>query len=326
MSSLAVLLAPGLAACGADPAPAAPPEEAVAPLELALSAVITWGYFASGSAVYLGDGLVLTNWHTVITSALADLHAGRTYGLSLPPSEHLAFYSVDGPPAAPGEVSVTDLYCFTSSTATTAARYERIPRQGAHVGQERQCLPVAEDVQVGLPLPAPGRVGWGASAELLYANRALDLAILRVSTASVAEAVGERPYRRLGHRRSLEAGQPVWLLGYPGSVRFRSPQLPVIELCFVSDPEVRLTADPDAENPSTLVVPSFRVNCASTAPGSSGSPVFDAATGEILGLAWTRDFLDYTYVTAASGWERYAGDQRGGDARHRPLEALFERD
>ena len=74
-----------------------------------------------------------------------------------------------------------------------------------------------------------------------------------------------------------------------------------------------LMSDPDSVNPSDSVVPSFTIDCRTTQHGSSGSPVFDAITGALLGLVWTGPCAQLgkckppVYVTAASAWLNQGG-------------------
>ncbi len=59
-----------------------------------------------------------------------------------------------------------------------------------------------------------------------------------------------------------------------------------VETCTVVEPTTDV-ADPDTVQPSPLVVPSFAIDCRDPEHGASGSPVFDANTGALLGILWT---------------------------------------
>lgn len=137
-----------------------------------------------------------------------------------------------------------------------------------------------------------------ASGQAVFMSRAIDTCIVELAkplTAAPSLAIDVAP---------VEVGQAVVVASYPaGAARI------VIERCKVTKGVAPLR-DPDRVNPSDLVVKSFEIDCATPTHGSSGAPVFDAASGNLLGLVWTGvcaaadrgDCRGPIYVTAASAW------------------------
>ncbi len=341
LRALAVALFTAALACGdaepLEPPPPPPPAEEEAEVaELARTAALLLGHTFMGSAVYLGDGWLLTNWHVAVNSALLNVVAEQSFGLSVPRAEYLEDYLRGAGNALPraGEVSGDDLYCLTASTATVAARFQRLDGPEWDLSavplDRSMCVPVLESVThivafSWVPPPGPNYEGPPVEPELEFAAMGLDLAIARVPDAQVRAKVGDLPPVSVGFDAPLFAGQLVWVIGYPSIVVNRSPRRAVTELCQVVTPEVVEVADPDPIQPSFLAVPSFVIDCVSLQPGSSGSPVFDATTGRLLGLAWTADSFGYGYVSAAQGWKAWA-DARPGAPEAEPLRALMARE
>jgi hypothetical protein len=91
--------------------------------------------------------------------------------------------------------------------------------------------------------------------------------------------------------------------GYPLGVDYS-----VAERCRVTATPTNVR-DPDLVNPTERTVRSFAIDCKTAQHGSSGSPVFDAETGALLGLLWTGNCTKGighceppAYVSAASAW------------------------
>ena len=96
------------------------------------------------------------------------------------------------------------------------------------------------------------------------------------------------------------SSQKVTVAGHPKGI------YPAItENCLIIESNIQNIQDPDNINPSILTVPSFIINCETPTHGSSGSPVFDSNTGNLLGLIWTGDNNGNIYVSAAAGWKNY---------------------
>lgn len=335
---LALVLIGGLClvACGDDPAPPLEPPPPAPPVpmevvELARTSIHFDGQI-SGSGVYVGDGLVLSNWHVVVASAIYD-NMAHALGTDIPSADYLTTYTEGQPSSMPvaGAISPDDVYCLTASTASVAARYQRLDRDTyERPPGDTLCTPVLSiELQRAWPTWfAAGFPSPDASLplpRLAWTDMALDLSISRIPTGSITAYAGELPHIPVGFDAPLAADQLVWVIGYPASILSRIERHAVIELCRIVDPEVRSVRDPDRQNPSELEVPSFTIDCASIEPGSSGSPVIDVETGVLLGLVWTEDFFGYGYVSAASAWKTYA-EAKAGDPSLGALADLVRRD
>lgn len=107
---------------------------------------------------------------------------------------------------------------------------------------------------------------------------------------------------RTREREEVQLGQEVVVAGFPLG-RGRT----LAESCHVIATPT-LVRDPDLVNPSDSQVPSFAIDCKSTQHGSSGSPVFDASSGALLGLLWTGPCEELgkckppAFISAASAW------------------------
>jgi hypothetical protein len=321
-----------LVRCG----PAEPSIEATAPgapvvdaLELARSSLAIQGSQAvgGGTGVYVGDGLVLTNWHVAVSSALFDLFAQTDHGLDLPRSEYLEEFAEGTPTAEPvaGAISADDFYCLTSSTATRAATLGRYDGDEAPPPGRDLCVPVVPvDASYALfpPLAARPPDARPLSPRLAWASIELDLAIARVSPDEVRSTAGALPRLAIDPRPELALRDPVWVIGFPQGPIARLPYLPRVELCWVEVPAVEPLRDPDRVQPSDLVVKSFGIDCGTVAPGSSGSMVVDAGSGALLGLVWTRGPDGLTWVTPASAWLERLEDAPDA-TENRPLAELL---
>ncbi len=259
--------------------PLARAREATLP-QSALAAIVFPGVdgLPAHYGVYLGDGLLLTTWHawTLDGDRYTDPQS------SLSPSRQVTTYDDDGM-RDPGEELLGLADCDgrwlplaqADSTCTPFARLD-----GAGV-----VFPLAADAASSAPLSVQ---------RLVYASRQHDIALLAVDADALA-ARGIVP-ARLSARPTL-AEQPVLV------PTRRAGERPVIA-GYALGTSTR-TISPPAETPSLDApwhVPSLLLAATSIL---DGAPVFDAQTGDVIGLAWRPDgSLDApgTWVTPAAVW------------------------
>lgn len=274
---LAVMLLAGLVL------PATPPparaQESVLP-QSALAGIVFPGAADSPAhyGVYLGDGLLLTTWHAWTLDG--DRYTNPESPLS--PSRQVTTYDNDGRPD-PGE----DLL----GLADCAGRW--LPLAQA----DSTCTPFArlDGASVVFPLVAEGANGSPVPVQrLVYASREHDIALLAVDADTLAER-GITPARL--NAVPTRAGQPVLV------PTRRAGERPVIAEYALASGAPALS--PPAETPALGAA--WRVPSLLLAANSilDGAPVFDAQTGDVIGLAWRpADSPDApgTWVTPAAVW------------------------
>ncbi len=225
----------------------------------ALAAIVLPGVKTPPSAfgVYLGNGLVLTNWHPWTLD-------GRGYTADQPglsPSRQAPGYDADGV-TDPGEAVLDAADC--AGTWTPAAQADATCTPFAWFAGAGFTFPGAEHAS-GDPVPI---------TELVYASRAYDLAIFAVDAAAV-EAQGV---------------QAASLSLIPTGVNFAA-----LAVSPTTDQAAALTPVTIATGTPTLLpqtgyalagpwrVPSLAAD-QPTLP--AGAPIFDAESGELIGLVW----------------------------------------
>jgi len=278
---LAALFAVGLLAHLLLPltSPPAFAQESAVP-QSALAAIIFSG--AAGSpahyGVYLGDGLLLTTWHAWTLDG--DRYTAAESSLS--PSRQVTTYDNDGRPD-PGE----DLL----GLADCAGRW--LPLAQA----DSTCTPFArlDGASVVFPLAAEGANGSPIPVQrLVYASREHDIALLAVDAGALAGR--DIAPARLS-AEPTRAEQPVLV------PTRRAGEHPVIAEYALASGTPALS--PPAET-SGLDIP-WRVPSLLLAATSilDGAPVFDAQSGDVIGLAWRpTDSPDApgTWVTPVAVW------------------------
>jgi hypothetical protein len=252
------------------------------------------GPWASGSGVYIGDGYVLTNAHVCAAedSALAYNDPGM---------------------AGPRYREGAPLDGFRCGDELTLTRKGQV------------CTPLAQSGSARFPSDPPFssedvRLDLSVGGTVVFMQRALDLCIVKLADSSPTQVPTDvRPVQI--SRTPVHVGQEIVVAGYP-----LGQSALVSERCKVTG-EPELVRDPDQVNPSDSIVMSFAMDCQSTQHGSSGSPVFDAATGHLLGLLWTGECKELgkcrgtSYATAASSWLLLQGERPV--EQHSRLDELF---
>ncbi len=256
-----------------------------------------------GSAVYVGGGKLLTNWHVAINSAILDVS--------------------DSGPLRQGE----SLEHFNLADGVDRARLD-----GAYCDRGLGWELVVDESDFGIGCVAVNNTphhsyrvsfrdpaGVHFPARLLYANIELDLAIIEVD-----QDAGGKPSLDTLDTIGIalfppEPGQQVKVSGHPEGVR-----VAVEEFCEVVSSQVSPLADPSVSFPSDLVVESFEADCFTVTGGSSGGPAQDPETGLLMGLVWTIEPNNGdTYISASSAWKAYL-DNPQRTTNDSQLEALLE--
>jgi hypothetical protein len=241
----------------------------------ALAAIVFPGVKGAPSAlgVYLGHGLVLTNWHpwTQDGRFFADTDS------ALPPGRQLHEYDDDGT-ADPGESLLSLADCGGAW----------VPAEGA----DAACVPFARIEGAGFIFPLVGDTPETAPVpvdRLIYSSRAFDIALFAVDSLAV-EARGVQPAR-------LSMVQPGTEL--PVLVAYQLPEQPadVAPLMLETGSSSLLPALDQRALAGPWRVPSLVMNAA--AP--DGSPIFDRESRDLIGLAW-RTEGSKTWITPAAIW------------------------
>lgn len=268
---LCLLLAPIHAACG-DPT-----GNTEDPAHISQAAKVE-GSGVSGSSVYLGEGILLTNWHIAVSSALLGSFEG------LDPELFLRHYNS---PSSDQDTILDQFYCLNEENDFFLSDTE-----------DGSCRAINLVPSYIYEL-APPQKNQLISARLLYANIELDLAIVEVESLDEEGFPEALPTMQIS-TNAPDAGQGVLLTSFPGG------GAALTEDCALTSQRVEALRDPDTSFPSELIVPSFVVDCFSVQGGSSGAPVVDADSGLLLGLVWTRDpATGEALISAASGWKDY---------------------
>jgi hypothetical protein len=246
----------------------------------ALAAVILPGVKTSPAhfGVYLGAGVVLTNWHPWTLD-------GREYTSdqpALPPSRQAPGYDADEVDD-PGENMLSLADCGSVWADSPGADAGCIPfawTEGAGV-----IFPAAGDTLESQPVPILG---------LIYANRQYDIALLAVDAQTV-EQRSVRPARLSG--APTRAGHAV-IAGIPGADLRPIPTPAAL-------PNGTPTLLPPTEGYSLVGpwrVPSLTVDMPDL---PDGTPVFDSKSGDLIGLVWRGSgskTQPESWITPAAVW------------------------
>ncbi|MBE9125913.1 MULTISPECIES: S1 family peptidase [unclassified Coleofasciculus] len=252
-------------------------------------------YYPLASGVYLGRGIVLTNWHAATYAALLLLE-----DIELKPTDELLTYKMGDrsnsliyswiclaqtntdtlkPPNSPYWISPTD--------ADNCIPYNLTPWQAFRPSEPNQA-----------PMPT------AQFEELLFLNRSMELAIVKLDPQDLAKIEISPPCLS---KVPVKKGETLTVQSHVGG---RYPAVTVTAI--VKDDQPQLRVDPDPRVPVDkryaamsiiATLPADQSN--SVGPGSSGGPVFNQR-GELVGLVWTGQYLDdgtmEVWITPTSSW------------------------
>jgi hypothetical protein len=245
------------------------------PAVTALVAIMFPGVKSAPSSfgVYLGHGLVLTNWHPWTQD-------GRYFTDANPPispSRQVRTYDDDGV-TDPGE-SMLDM-------ADCGGTW--VPAEGA----DPACVPFARFAGAGFIFPLVGDTSAADPipvARLLYASRDDDIALFAVDTLAV-EARGVLPAR-------LNMIPPAADLPILAAYQLSDQPAVTAPLTLATVTPALLPVVDGRDFSDPWRVWSFTLDT----PIPDGSPIFDRTNGDVIGLAW-RTADSQTWITPASRW------------------------
>jgi len=232
---------------------------------------------AAPLGVYVGEGLVLTNWHPWTLD-------GRSYTDetgALPPSRQIPHYDADGQ-ADPEEYMAGQADCMG------------VWRPLAEAGPA--CTPFVRSpgASVSVPLAEQGRDRALAVQRLIFASRAHDLAVWEIDPADAA-ALGVQPARL----RAAPVGVGENVLAVLPSPD--SGGVSLLPVAVENGAPALLPASEAIRLDGPWRVPSLALSAALP----EGAPILDAASAGLLGLAWRvggSKTAPQTWVTPTSEW------------------------
>ena len=185
----------------------------------------------SASAVYLGEGMLLTNWHVCWA------------GTEIPDRATLYNAGAGAQPAY-------------QEFATGAARADSV------AAVDGVSFPIIENGFVTFPAspPWPRSIEGDFAGKVVFAQKSLDLCVVELIPKSTS--LPPTPEPLIIETREVQVGQEVIAAGYPLGVSNA-----VVERCHVSAPAADVR-DPDLVNPTNRTVRSFAIDCKTTQYGS----------------------------------------------------------
>ena len=233
------------------------------PTVTSLAALMLAGNPAQPAAygVYLGHGLVLTNWHPWTLDG--DEYMADPPALS--PSRQVPHYDDDGV-SDPGEHLLTQADCGGAWTPLAEAGPECTPF--ARLAGAGVVFPLAGDTWESPPVPVE---------RLVYASRQHDIALIAVNALAV-EARGVLPARLSLAPTGID--HPALAAIHTADV----PAIAPVTLRTGTPERLPATTTQYAALAGPWRVPSLVVEAPDPLP--AGSPVFDRESGDLIGLAW----------------------------------------
>ncbi|HBB33934.1 MAG TPA: hypothetical protein DDZ80_29045 [Cyanobacteria bacterium UBA8803] len=248
------------------------------------------------SGVYLGHGIVLTNWHVATYAAILGWE-----DFELAPEDQLLTYEI-------GDHSnslVHSWICLVEpdfrSPHAPNPPYQISPTDKDNcipynLTQRQAFRPSNSDLPLLMPT-AP-------LEQLIFLDRTIELAIVKLDPQKLAETKISPPCLS---RVPVQRGDLLTIHSHVGG------QYPAVTaIATVKDDQPKLLVDPDPRVPTQkryaamsiiALVPPAQAN--SVGPGSSGGPVFNQR-GELVGLVWTGKYLEdgstEVWITPTSMW------------------------
>jgi hypothetical protein len=235
---------------------------------------------SSASGVYLGDGILLTNWHVA-----SGTYGLLSTGLDLPSEYDLTEYER----GETDETFADNWICPTDINTPRNYLYNLEQTRQYRIEQDNQgnCTPQKNIHERFFRL---SQAGWLADApvlpvvDLLYANRDYDIAVLLIDDSTLSEASLDEPCIS---DRPLTEGDGVTIVGHPtGTYPAVSTRAVITDATpqMLQDPDPNIA--PDYRFSAYTVIAQPLTDANTVTYGSSGSPVYNAH-GHIVGIIWT---------------------------------------
>ncbi|MCL1473709.1 S1 family peptidase [Argonema antarcticum] len=249
-----------------------------------------------GSGIYLGRGVILTNWHIATNAALLLLQ-----GVDVKSEDQLLTYQIDRSSNSQINASICLIKPSPNSPSTDGLQYRISPTN------TEGCIPYNltqwQSFRPSQPTPSP-LIPTVPLKQLLFLDRNLEVAVVKLDPEELDAIDLSPPCLEI---QPVKQGEKLTIKSHAYG---RYPAVTVT--ATVQDDKPMLRTDPDPRVPvknryaAMSIVATLPPGQGDlVGPGSSGGPVFNRKGG-LVGLVWTgQDLADGTkevWITPASVW------------------------